>query len=87
MNFMVIIPVAREVRFHSSLFKVIAFTLELFNVIIKPWDLWTINHSPCFKWGKLVQNVCMGPVKQLESASMLSQCMLAQSIEEARSIF
>ena len=60
---MVIIPVAREVSFHGFLFKVTAFMLELVNVIIKPWDLWTINHSPCFKRGKLVQNVSKGSVK------------------------
>ena len=84
---MVIIPVAREVSFQGFLFKATTFTLELFNVIIKPRDLWTIYHNPCFKRGMLVQNVSEGTVmlKQSESASMLSQCTLAHSIEEATS--
>ena len=60
---MVIIPVTREVSFHGSLFKATTLTLELFNVIIKPWDLWTINHNPCFKRGKLIQYVSKGLVK------------------------
>ena len=63
---MVIISVAREVSFQGFLFKVTMFTLELFNVIIKPrdlWDLWTINHNPCFKRGMLVQNVSKGHIK------------------------
>ena len=57
---------------------------ELFNVVIKPRDLWTIYHNPCFKQGMLVQNVSKGRVKAVgrESASMLSQCSLSQSIEE-----
>ena len=60
---MVIIPVTREVSFHGSLFKATTLTLELFNVIIKPWDLWTINHSPCFKRRKPIQHVSKGLVK------------------------
>ena len=56
-NFMVIISVAREVSFQGFLFKVTKFTLELFNVIFKPRDLWTIYHNPCFKRGMLVKNV------------------------------
>ena len=60
---MVIIPVTREVSFHGSLFKATTLTLELFNVIIKPWDLWTINHSPCFQRAKLIQYVSKGLVK------------------------
>ena len=63
MNFMVIIPVTREVSFHGSLFEATTLTLELFNVIIKPWERWTINHSPCFKWGKLIQYVSKSLVK------------------------
>ena len=72
---MVIIPVAREVSFQGFLFKATTFMLELFNVIIKPRDLWTIYHNPSFKRCILL--------KQSESASMLSQCTLAQSTEEA----
>ena len=60
---MVIIPVTREVSFHGSLFKATTLTLELFNVIVKQWDLWTINHSPCLKRGKLIQYVSKGLVK------------------------
>ena len=44
-NSMAIISVTTEVSFHGFLFKAATFTLELFNVITKPWDLWTINHS------------------------------------------
>ena len=54
-NSLVIIPVTKEVSFHGSFFKATTLTLELFNVIIKLCDLWTINHSPCFKRGKLIQ--------------------------------
>ena len=60
---MVIIPVTGEVSFHGSLFKTMTLTLELFNVIVKPWDLWTINHSPCFQRAKLIQYVSKGLVK------------------------
>ena len=55
--------VTREVSFHGSLFEATTLTLELFNVIIKPWESWTINHSPCFKWGKLIQYVSKSLVK------------------------
>ena len=37
--------------------------VELFNVIIKPRDLWTIFYNPCLKQGMLVQNVIKGRVK------------------------
>ena len=57
---MVIIPVAREVSFQGFLFKATTFTLELFNVIIKPRDLWTII---LVLGGMLVQNVSKGDVK------------------------
>ena len=30
--------VTREVSFHGSLFEATTLTLELFNVIIKPWE-------------------------------------------------
>ena len=40
---MVIISVTREVSFHGFLFKAATFTLELFNVSVKLWDVWTIN--------------------------------------------
>ena len=79
---MVIIPVTREVSFQGFLFKATTFMLELFNIIIKPQDLWTIYRNPCFKRGMLVQNVSV-MLKQSESASMLSQFTLAHSIEEA----
>ena len=82
-KFVVIIPVTREVSFRGFLFKVTTFMLELYNFIIKPRDLWTIYHNPCFKRGMLVKMSVRVMLKQSESASMLSQCTLAQSIEEA----
>ena len=60
---MVIIPVTREVSFHGSLFEATTLTPELFNVIMKPWDLRTINYSPGFKRGKLIQYVSKDLVK------------------------
>ena len=81
---MVIISVAREVSFQGFLFKATTFTLELFNVIIKPRDLWTSYHNPCFKRGMLVQNVSKGHVKAVgECINAVPHCTLAQSIEEA----
>ena len=74
---MVTIPVAREVSFHDFLLKATTFMLELFNVIIKPRDLWTIIIDML---GMLVPNVRRVALKQSESASMLSQFTLAQSI-------
>lgn len=62
-NFMVIIPVARKVSFQSFLFKATTFTLELFNVMIKPRDIWTIFQNPCLKRGMLVQNAIKDHVK------------------------
>ena len=31
--------------------------LELFYIVIKSQDLWTIYHNLCFQWGMLFQNV------------------------------
>ena len=31
--------------------------LELFYIVIKQQDLWTIYHNLCFQWGMLFQNV------------------------------
>ena len=52
-----------KLSFQGFLFKATTFTFELFNVIIKPRDLWTIFHNPCPKRGMLVQNFIKGHVK------------------------
>ena len=80
---MVIIPVAREVSFQSFLFKATTFTLQLFNAISKPrvhgrFIIILVLSGACLS--KMSVRVML---QQSESASMLSQSTLAQSIEEA----
>ena len=65
---MVIIPVAREVSFQGFLFKLrqrhlrLSCLMSSLNHGILEIER-TIYHSPCFKRGKLVQNVTKGHVK------------------------
>ena len=46
------------------------------------WDVWTINHSPCFKRGMLVQDVSKGRVKAVgECINVVPVCACTKHIE------